>query len=75
MATMTITIRPATASDAPIIASALAMALGEASMKMYCGENYREVLKELARMAHTIQLPQCTRGGRQRTSGRRNRGI
>ena len=53
MTTMTITIRPATASDAPIIASALAMALGEASMRMYCGENYREVLKELARMEHT----------------------
>lgn len=53
MATTTITIRPATASDAPIIASALAMALGEASMRMYCGENYREVLEELARMAHT----------------------
>lgn len=53
MSTTTITIRPATASDASIIASALAMALGEASMRMYCGENYREVLKELARMEHT----------------------
>lgn len=53
METTTITIRPATTSDAPIIASALAMALGKASMRTYCGENYREVLEELARMEHT----------------------
>ena len=34
-----IIIRPATPDDAPIIASALTMALGEETMKMYCGEN------------------------------------
>ena len=34
-----IIIRPATPDDVPIIASALTMALGEETMKMYCGEN------------------------------------
>lgn len=53
MNTKTITIRPATQGDAPIIASALTMALGEESMKMYCGERYRHVLEKLAQMENT----------------------
>ncbi len=48
-----IIIRPATSSDAPIIASALTMALGEETMKMYCGENSQSVLEELARREDT----------------------
>ena len=53
MNTKHITIRPATIHDAPIIASALTMALGEEAMKMYCGENYQSVLEELAQMENT----------------------
>lgn len=53
MDTKQLIIRPATPADASIIASALAMALGEESMKMYCGEHYRDVLEELARMDNT----------------------
>ena len=49
----TIIVRPATPEDAPIIAAALTMALGEETMRMYCGENYQDVLEELARMEHT----------------------
>ena len=48
-----ITIRPATPADAPIIADALTMALGEETMKRYCGENCRDVLQELARRKDT----------------------
>lgn len=48
-----IVIRPATPADAPIIASALTMALGEETMKMYCGENSQSVLEELARREDT----------------------
>ena len=48
-----ITIRPATPDDAPIIASALTMALGLETMKLYCGENYQSVLEELARAENT----------------------
>lgn len=46
-------IRPATPDDAPIIASALTMALGEETMKMYCGENCQRVLEELAQREDT----------------------
>lgn len=53
MNTKHITIRPATIHDAPIIASALTMALGEEAMKMYCGENCQSVLEELAQMENT----------------------
>ena len=49
----TIIVRPATPEDAPIIAAALTMALGEETMRMYCGENYQDVLEELARMENT----------------------
>ena len=48
-----IVVRSATPGDAPVIASALAMALGEESMRMYCGEHYQDVLEELARMEGT----------------------
>ena len=48
-----IIIRPAQPEDAPIIAAALTMALGEETMKMYCGENYQSVLEELARREDT----------------------
>lgn len=53
MDTRLITIRPATPDDAAIIAAALTMALGEASMKTYCGEHYQSVLEELARREDT----------------------
>lgn len=53
MDTKQLIIRPATPADASIIASALTMALGEESMKMYCGEHYRDILEELARMDNT----------------------
>ena len=53
MNTKHLTIRPATIHDAPIIASALTMALGEEAMKMYCGENCQSVLEELAQMENT----------------------
>ena len=46
-------IRPATPDDAPIIASALTMALGEETMKMYCGKNCQSLLEELARREDT----------------------
>lgn len=46
-------IRPATPDDAAIIAAALTMALGEETMKMYCGENCQSVLEELARREDT----------------------
>lgn len=49
----TIDIRPATPSDASIIASALTMALGEETMKRYCGANSQSVLEELARREDT----------------------
>ena len=48
-----ITIRPATPADASIIADALTMALGEETMKMYCGPNSRDILQELARREDT----------------------
>lgn len=48
-----IVIRPATPDDAAIIAAALTMALGEETMKMYCGENCQSVLEELARREDT----------------------
>ena len=45
-----ITVRRAAAADAPIIAAALAMALGEDAVEQYCGKDYLSVLEELARM-------------------------
>lgn len=53
MKTENLTIRPATPADAPIIADALTMALGEETMKKYCGQGHREVLQELARREDT----------------------
>lgn len=48
IATGALVIRPAQKEDAPIIAAALTMALGEELMKTYCGEHYQSVLEELA---------------------------
>lgn len=48
-----IIVRPATPEDAPIIAATLTMALGKETMKLYCGENYQDVLEELVRMENT----------------------
>lgn len=48
-----ITVRCATVEDAPIIAAAMAMAIGEQSVQQYCGANYNVVLEELARMEHS----------------------
>ena len=53
MSAKQILIIPVTPSDASIIASALAMALGEETMKRYCGEDYQSVLEELARREDT----------------------
>lgn len=53
MNTNLITVRPATTNDAPIIATALTMALGKELMRMYCGENYQSILEELVRMDDT----------------------
>ena len=52
-----IIVRPATPEDAPIIAAALTMALGKETMKLYCGENYQDVLEELVRMENTQWWP------------------
>ena len=45
---MNITIRQATIDDANIIAHAVAMAIGEESVLDYCGNNYIDVLTEIA---------------------------
>lgn len=43
-----IVIRPATASDAKVIAQAVVMAIGDdSSLREYCGENYIEVVEEI----------------------------
>ena len=44
-----ITIRPATADDASIIASAIIMAIGEETAQKYCGAHNREIFEQLAR--------------------------
>lgn len=50
----TITIRPATRQDAPTIAHALAMAIGdEVALQAYCGEDYLTVPTEIARSEAT----------------------
>ena len=43
-----ISIRPATREDARMIAEAVAMAIGSESAVLYCGENYLDVLEEVA---------------------------
>ena len=45
---MEIIIRPATKADARIIAEAVAMASGTASVVHYCGEDYMTALQEAA---------------------------
>ena len=45
---MEIAIKKASPEDAPIIAKAVAMAIGEESVAEYCGENYLAVLEEVA---------------------------
>ena len=45
---MEIAIKKASREDAPIIARAVAMAIGEESVAEYCGENYLAVLEEVA---------------------------
>lgn len=41
-------IRKATKDDAPLIASVVAMAIGEEGTKHYCGDNYQSVLEQIA---------------------------
>lgn len=48
-----IEIRRATEKDAPVIAQAVAMAIGHESSVNYCGENYLEVLTEVAQLTGT----------------------
>ena len=43
-------IRNAAKTDAPLIASVVAMAIGEEGARHYCGENHQSVLEEIARM-------------------------
>ena len=43
-------IRKATKTDAPLIASVVAMAIGEEGTRHYCGDNHQSVLEEIARM-------------------------
>ncbi len=43
------TIRAATAEDAPIIASAIIMAIGEETALKYCGADNRDIFEQLAR--------------------------
>ena len=50
---MEITIQKATREDAPVIALAIAMAIGEESVAEYCGENWLAVLEETARAEDT----------------------
>ena len=45
--------RPATASDISLIAAAVSMAIGDESMRGYCGERYMEVLEEIVGRAET----------------------
>lgn len=43
-----LTHRPAKKEDAPLIAKAVAMAFGEECIKLYCGNNYIDVLENIA---------------------------
>ena len=45
---MSVSVRPATREDARVIAEAVAMAIGSESAVLYCGENYLDVLEEVA---------------------------
>ena len=45
---MSVSVRPATREDARLIAEAVAMAIGSESAVLYCGENYLDVLEEVA---------------------------
>lgn len=45
---MSVSIRPATREDARMIAEAVAMTIGSESAVLYCGENYLDVLEEVA---------------------------
>jgi len=47
---MNITIRQAAIDDSRIIARSLVMAMGEETAKVYCGNNYINVLDEIVRM-------------------------
>lgn len=52
--TANITIRPASVSDAPIIARAVEMAIGdELALKEYCGNDYLTILTEIAAAENT----------------------
>lgn len=46
-------IRKATKTDAPLIASVVAMAIGEEGTRHYCGENHQSVLEEIARLENS----------------------
>ena len=43
-------IRKAAKTDAPLIATVVAMAIGEEGTRHYCGDNHQSVLEEIARM-------------------------
>ena len=45
---MSVSVRPASREDARVIAEAVAMAIGSESAVLYCGENYLDVLEEIA---------------------------
>lgn len=54
MKSVKIRVRSAVQNDAPIIARAVAMAIGdEAALRNYCGDEYLEVLTEIARREST----------------------
>lgn len=48
-----VVIRFATVEDAPIIAAAIVMAIGEETVLHYCGKDYMAILEELARMENS----------------------
>ena len=43
-------IRKATKDDAPLIATVVAMAIGEEGTRHYCGDNHQSLLEEIARL-------------------------
>jgi len=50
---MNITIREASPDDASLIAEVVAMAIGEQTARLYCGDKYLDVLAETARTDNT----------------------
>lgn len=48
-----IQIRPAQINDAPLIAQAVCMAIGEETCLKYCGADYLNIVTEIARSPHT----------------------